>query len=570
MPDLSILIPARNEIFIQNTIDDCLQHLEGDTEILVALDGWDFDISEDSKVKVLRFPESIGQRAATNRLAEISEAKYLMKVDAHCSFDQGFDVKMMKVMQDDWTAVPIMRNLHAFDWKCKNGHTRYQGPSGPCEECGEPTEMDIKWIGKTNPQSTSYCFDTEPHFQYFNDFKRRPESRGTITETMSLQGSCFMVTREKYHELNLCDENFGSWGSQGIEVACKTWLSGGRVVCNQSTWYAHMFRTQGGDFGFPYNNPGKKVHQAKVKMGELFFNNGWDKQVRPLSWLIEKFKPIPGWHYEKGKKSDKSYISHKPEVTEKIMKEGDLFNRAHGISISKPKIGLVYYSDLRPEAKIMKVCQDQIMRCANGHDLVSVTLKPINFGRNYAMALERGYLTMFRQILKGIEKSVADILFFVEHDVYYHPSHFDFIPAKNDMFYYDQNKWDVRYSDGFSVFYDGMSTSMLCGYRELLLKHYIARVEKVEKEGFTRRFGFEPGSHKPPRGCDNYGREGYMAKYPSLDIRHDRNLTMNRWKKDQFRNKSHVQCWTEKNVLELPGWTKEQIGEIMPHAISKN
>jgi len=57
-----------------------------------------------------------------------------------------------------------------------------------------------------------------------------------------------MLTREKYWELNICDESLGSWGSQGIEVACKTWLSGGKCLVNHSTWYAHMFRTQGGDF----------------------------------------------------------------------------------------------------------------------------------------------------------------------------------------------------------------------------------------------------------------------------------------------------------------------------------
>ena len=27
-------------------------------------------------------------------------------------------------------------------------------------------------------------------------------------------------------------------------------------------------------------------------------NNKWDKQVKPLSWLIEKFWPIPYWKQE--------------------------------------------------------------------------------------------------------------------------------------------------------------------------------------------------------------------------------------------------------------------------------
>jgi len=104
-----------------------------------------------------------------------------------------------------------------------------------------------------------------------------------------------MCTRKKYWELDLCDEGLGNWGNQGIEVACKTWLSGGRVLCNHRTWYAHMFRTQGGDFSFPYHQSGRDVQKTKENVKSLFWDNKWPKQVRPLSWLIEKFFPVPGW-----------------------------------------------------------------------------------------------------------------------------------------------------------------------------------------------------------------------------------------------------------------------------------
>jgi hypothetical protein len=211
---------------------------------------------------------------------------------------------MIARMQDDWTMVPTMRNLWAYDWKCyKCGWKKYQGPTPEiCPDCGETKKIKRKmmWIGKLKPQSNSYCFDQDPHFQYFNEYTKREEYKKMLeetglTETMSLQGSCFMLTREKYWELNICDESIGSWGSQGIEVACKTWLSGGKVVVNHKTWYAHMFRTQGGDFSFPYDNPGSKVQNAKKVVRELFYDNKWKGQIYPLSWLIEKFWPVKGW-----------------------------------------------------------------------------------------------------------------------------------------------------------------------------------------------------------------------------------------------------------------------------------
>jgi len=309
MKDLSILIPARNEMFLAKTIENALENIEADTEIIAVLDGeWaDPPVPQHERVNVIYLPESVGQRAATNIACKLSEAKYVMKLDAHCSFDKGFDRKMIEAFKktgDNVMMVPIMRNLWAYDWKCyKCGWKKYQGPTPEkCENCGDTKHMRRKmmWVGKIRPQSTSYCFDSEPHFQYFNDYTKRPkfkrdkEKKG-LTESMGLQGSCFMLTRKKYWELNICDESVGSWGNQGIETSCKTWLSGGKVLCNHNTWYAHMFRTQGGDFGFPYKLSGREVQKTKSKVKDMFWGNKWSKQKHPLSWLIEKFSPVPGW-----------------------------------------------------------------------------------------------------------------------------------------------------------------------------------------------------------------------------------------------------------------------------------
>jgi glycosyltransferase involved in cell wall biosynthesis len=340
--DLSILIPARNEMFLSQTIQDILNNIEADTEVIVVLDGQlaDPPIPQSERVNIIHVPESIGQRAATNLACRLSKAKYVMKVDAHCSFDTGFDRKMIEAFKtsgDNVTMVPIMRNLWAFDWKCYHcGWKKYQGPTpSKCDACGKGDKLRRKmvWVGKRNPQSTSYCFDSSPHFQYFEDWKhRRAYEKDKVelglTETMSLQGSCWMLTRDKYWELNISDEKFGGWGSQGIEVAVKTWLSGGRVLVNHKTWYAHMFRTQGGDFSFPYPMRGRDQDKAKAYARDLFFNNNWDKQIRPLSWLVEKFWPVKGWSDEDLAKlktntfrfSDK-VEGTKPEESEPIVSE---------------------------------------------------------------------------------------------------------------------------------------------------------------------------------------------------------------------------------------------------------
>lgn len=311
MKDLAILIPSRREMFLQETVDDILKHREADTEIIVTLDGdWPIKaLRQNERLNVIYVNKSIGQRAATNIACRLTKAKYVMKIDAHCAFDQGFDKKMIegfKKTGDNVTMVPIMRNLWAFDWKCYHcGWKKYQGPTPKeCEDCKKTDRIKRKmiWEGKERPQSTSYCFDSEPHFQYFNEWTKTPKYQEQLktkfTETMSLQGSCFMTTRDNYWELELCDEKAGSWGNQGIEVALSTWLTGNRVLVNHNTWYAHMFRTQGGDFGFPYEQRGKDVQKTKNYIKDKFWNMKHPKQKYPVSWLLKKFWPVTGWTEE--------------------------------------------------------------------------------------------------------------------------------------------------------------------------------------------------------------------------------------------------------------------------------
>jgi hypothetical protein len=50
----------------------------------------------------------------TNLCAKAATGKYIIKCDAHCSFDEGFDIKMLegfKQSGDNVVMVPTMRNL---------------------------------------------------------------------------------------------------------------------------------------------------------------------------------------------------------------------------------------------------------------------------------------------------------------------------------------------------------------------------------------------------------------------------------------------------------------------------
>jgi len=58
---------------------------------------------------------------------------------------------------------------------------------------------------------------------------------------------------------------------------------------------------------------------------------------------------------------------------------------------------------------------------------------------------------------------------------------------------------------------------------------------------------------------DDLGSQNYESKFPNIDIRHDKNLTPSRWRKDQFRNQRYTKGWQE--TEEVPGWGK--FGELL-------
>lgn len=308
MRDLSVIIPARNEMFLAQTVRNVLENIRRDTEIIVVCDGnWpEPPLQDHPRITVVHHTESIGQRAAVNEGARISQAKYLMKLDAHCAVDEGFDVKLIEDYQPNWTLIPTLDKLHAFDWKCTEcGHQTYQGSKPKkCEKCNflSAFEMVLVWKKREAP-TYSWRFDNTMHFQYWRRHHKRPEWKDkTLVETMSCNGPAFFMSRERFWELEGMDEAHGSWGQFGTELACKAWLSGGKMITTRRTWFAHLFRTgnfrRNGESSFPYPLSGEAQERAKNYSRDLWLNDKWKQAIHPLAWLVERFKPVPDWHGE--------------------------------------------------------------------------------------------------------------------------------------------------------------------------------------------------------------------------------------------------------------------------------
>lgn len=203
----------------------------------------------------------------------------------------------------------------------------------------------------------------------------------------------------------------------------------------------------------------------------------------------------------------------------------------------------IYYTDAQLDPKILLKCQQQLRKVFKG-DIISCSLKPIDFGdTRIVLDLERGYLTMFKQILAALELVETDIVFHAEHDVLYPEEHFDFTPPTRDKFYYNQSWWKTR-SDGLAVSWKAAQVSGLSYYTELGKKFYTERIKTFDPKTFDRKF--EPTVHD--------GYEVWESKVPLVDIRHNNNTTFNKWHIQHFRKKDTAVEFQESTIDKIPGW----------------
>jgi cephalosporin hydroxylase len=272
---LSVVIPARNEVYLERTIRNILDNAEGEIEVIAELDGYlpNPPIQmNDKRVIFVYHKESIGQRACINHAASIAKGKYIMKLDAHCAVDKGFDVKLAANCESDWTVIPRMYNLDHETWLPK---------------CHKVTD----YMYFTGPNFTEKPFRAE--YYKGREFKKWHNRTEMIDDTMACMGPGWFMHRARFLEQGGCDEGHGGWGQQGIEVSLKAWLSGGRLVVNKNTWFAHWFRGGGGP-GFPYPASGREHEAARKYSQDLWLNDKWPLATRKLDWVIRKFQP-PTW-----------------------------------------------------------------------------------------------------------------------------------------------------------------------------------------------------------------------------------------------------------------------------------
>ena len=239
------------------------------------------------------------------------------------------------------------------------------------------------------------------------------------------------------------------------------------------------------------------------------------------------------------------------------------------MDVCQPSVGICYYTDNRISGLIIDHSRKTIV--ASGLPITSCSLNtPIDFGNNYVLEnRNRSYPTMVDQIIIALEHSKEDYVFFTEHDVLYHPSHFKFRPERDDIYYYNVNNWRWKYPTDMAITWEWIASlsQMVCN-RELALKHFKARMEAVKEQGldinrsreprWARRWGYEPGT-KPKRrgGFSDEGMETWFSAGPNIDIRHKHTLSKPKVAISEFIHPP--KGWNETHVDNIKEWNLKEM-----------
>lgn len=221
---------------------------------------------------------------------------------------------------------------------------------------------------------------------------------------------------------------------------------------------------------------------------------------------------------------------------------------------------IIYYTNNKPDEKILTEVQKQII--LSNLPIVSCSQKSIDFGKNIVLKIESSPISMVRQILTALKNSEAEYIFFCEHDVLYHKSHFDFTPPNDNVFYYNTNVWRWDFRNDKVITYDHMrSLSGLCVNREKAIEHYRKKLKLILDNGFdklpgknpswARKMGYEPGK-KTGELVDEW-----KSNYPNIDIRHRKTLTPIKMTLESFVHKPTG--WKESTIDKIPGWNIKEV-----------
>src|SRR3972149_3357358 len=275
MSKVSIIIPSRNEQYLQRTVQDVYDKATGDFEVIVGLNGkTEFEIpSKFPNLRIIEEAQNIGLKPMINKLAKEARGKYIYKSDSHCMFGKGFDEILQADIEDDWIVTPRFYVLDADKWAWQDD--RFYDYFYLCCPFTDPKGIRFK-AGGHWPERTQAKLDV------------------LIDETPQIHGSGWFVNRDYYFNVlgGFPEDDPDGHAQEPIWLGLKNWLMGGKVMVNKKTWYAHTHQDSN-QRGYKTSN--KHARQTYKMVADYWLENKWPKRIHDFDWFVDRFYPMPTW-----------------------------------------------------------------------------------------------------------------------------------------------------------------------------------------------------------------------------------------------------------------------------------
>ena len=215
-------------------------------------------------------------------------------------------------------------------------------------------------------------------------------------------------------------------------------------------------------------------------------------------------------------------------------------------------ITVLYYSSNTVAEDIQRVVLKNIRGMNN--PIVSVTQKPVDLGKNICIGeVGSSWLNLYKQLKIAAETAETEYVAMAEDDCLYTQEHYDWIPPRNDTFYYNENVWFVQWGGNhpelngmYSNYWtDRKALSQLVCSRDILLKDIDLKlkflegdipIETIGEPGISKlmkaRALARQGGHSLGMTLEEYASlldaakaDTFRTKQPNLDIKHNKNMT---------------------------------------------
>ena len=185
------------------------------------------------------------------------------------------------------------------------------------------------------------------------------------------------------------------------------------------------------------------------------------------------------------------------------------------------KATIIYYSSNREKPEFETRIRDNILKVCGNLPIISVTQKPIDFGKNIVVGeVGASGFNMFRQVQIACREAKTRFVLSAEADCLYPPDYFKFIPPKEDKCYRNKNLYVMgQYRTYFFKKEEGATHAQIVG-REFYLKTLDKLFEGAPKWSVEEKNFPKERTHKKQEDVFlSHEIEYYETKYPVVQIK---------------------------------------------------